>query len=131
MNTKLKGEYSEAIILARLLQQGKTVLKPWGDSQRYDLVIDNGGTFTRIQCKTGRLSKDKTVLKFNTCSVGYKASSRNYKQEIDAFMVYSPEMDKIYYIPVDLAPKDRCSLRLIAPKNKQIVKIMLASDYDF
>ena len=49
-----KGERSEAAILKALVSSGRVVLMPWGASQRYDFVIDEGGgRFTRVQCKSG------------------------------------------------------------------------------
>ena len=49
-----KGERSEAAILHALVAAGRVVLMPWGASQRYDFVIDDGnGRFTRVQCKSG------------------------------------------------------------------------------
>lgn len=37
---KAIGECSEAMVLARLVEVGYTVLKPFGDSKRYDLMIE-------------------------------------------------------------------------------------------
>src|SRR6266851_7229049 len=54
VNPSAKGAQSEAAILYALVASGRTVLMPWGGSQRYDFVIDEGdGHFTRVQCKTG------------------------------------------------------------------------------
>lgn len=52
---KLIGDASTAMVLARLVQTGKLVLLPFSENQRYDLVIDEGDRFVRVQCKTGRL----------------------------------------------------------------------------
>ena len=30
------------------------MLRPVGDNRRYDVVIENGGQFYRVQCKTAR-----------------------------------------------------------------------------
>ena len=50
---KQLGERSQAHIIARLLEVGYTVLTPYGDSSRYDLVIEDAdGKFWRVQCKT-------------------------------------------------------------------------------
>src|SRR5262249_30713483 len=51
-NTKSIGEVSEAIILAEFLKAGFPVLLPFGDNQRYDMVVEVGGRFLRVQCKT-------------------------------------------------------------------------------
>ncbi len=50
---KQLGERSQAHIIAQLLEAGYSVLAPYGDSSRYDLVIEDAeGQFWRIQCKT-------------------------------------------------------------------------------
>ena len=43
------------------------MLIPFGDNQRYDLVVEREGNFVRVQCKTGRVRKEGQIL-FNTCS---------------------------------------------------------------
>ena len=40
---------------AALIEAGYAVSKPFGENQRYDLVIDDGETLARVQVKTGRL----------------------------------------------------------------------------
>jgi len=68
-NHKAKGERSEAIIIAKLLEVGYHVFIPFGDNLRCDLVIEDAdGTFWRIQCKTGWLDKASAVIKFATAS---------------------------------------------------------------
>lgn len=132
MNSKDVGERTEAQILAALLKVGKVVLMPFGDNQRYDLVIDDGGKFVRVQCKTGRM-KDG-FIKFQTCSssthrVGGK--KRGYKGQIEMFGVYCKENDKIYMIPVDDVPNTEAVLRINEPNNGQTRNIRMAKDYEF
>jgi hypothetical protein len=50
-NTKITGERSEAAFLARALHLDLAIAKPWGDSRRYDFIIDNGGRLWRVQTK--------------------------------------------------------------------------------
>ncbi len=50
-NTKITGERSEAAFLARALHLDLAVAKPWGDSRRYDFIIDNGSRLWRVQTK--------------------------------------------------------------------------------
>ena len=42
-NPKAIGEMTEAVILAHLILRGDGVLLPFGNNQRYDMVIDRGG----------------------------------------------------------------------------------------
>lgn len=100
-NSKDIGENSEAQVLAALLKKGKTVLKPFGDNQRYDLVIDENGEFIRIQCKTGRYILGCIV--FDTCSSAYHrgGKKKHYRGDADLFGVYCSKTDKVYIIPVE------------------------------
>jgi hypothetical protein len=50
--TKRTGDLTEAQVMTALLGAGYNVLVPWGDNQRYDLVMEKAGRFHRVQCKT-------------------------------------------------------------------------------
>ena len=122
------GERSEGQILASFLKAGEVVVKPFGDSQRYDLVLDRGGAFLRIQCKTGRLSNGS--ITFNTCSTNWNTGTRrNYRGEADFFAVYEPTAGTVYLIPVASVGIKQAQLRVTAAKNGQSKGVRLASDY--
>lgn len=129
-NTKAIGEKSEGMILAALLRAGKVVLQPFGDNQRYDLVVDEDGHFIRVQCKTGTLRKG--VVMFKSCSTHYHRGQgfQNYRGQADVFGVYVPALDKTYIVPVEDVPEQRAHLRLEPPKNGQKKGIRLASQYE-
>jgi PD-(D/E)XK endonuclease len=52
-NTKLTGERSEAAFLNRAAALGFGVAKPWGDSLRYDFILDNGARSCGLLKTTG------------------------------------------------------------------------------
>jgi hypothetical protein len=64
--TSRLGDIALGAVGLELLRNGKWVLVPINDGQRYDLVIDGGQGFWRVQCKFGRLNKG--VVTFQTCS---------------------------------------------------------------
>src|SRR5258708_17856972 len=72
-NTKRVGERSEAAFLYEASQRGFAICKPWGDSERYDFILDNRPQPTvhlfRIQIKcTDSLGDPSPVVfpfKFN------------------------------------------------------------------
>jgi hypothetical protein len=71
------------------------------------------------------------VISFNTSSVDwYKKVRRSYKNEIDIFLVYSPETERVYQIPVDDVGATSVYLRLAPTKNKQAKRIRWAKDYE-
>ncbi|HEY7150455.1 MAG TPA: group I intron-associated PD-(D/E)XK endonuclease [Solirubrobacterales bacterium] len=45
------GQRTEAAILSDLVRRGYSVLLPFGVNQRYDLLLDLGEKFVRVQCK--------------------------------------------------------------------------------
>ncbi len=114
-NPKAIGENSEAQALARLLGMGKVVLLPFGNNQRYDLVIDEGGVFIRAQVKTGRLRNG--VVSFRTCSTnGFTGVSKGYTGEADVFLVYCPENREVYQVPVAEVGREKAHLRVDSGK---------------
>ena len=129
-NTKAVGEKSEGMILAALLRADKVVLQPFGDNQRYDLVVDEGGRFIRVQCKTGNLKKG--VIMFKSCSTHYHRGKgfTSYRGQADVFGVYVPALDKTYMVPVEDVPEQRAHLRLEPPKNRQKKGVRLAAQYE-
>ena len=50
-NTKRAGELAEAAFLHKAVGLGFRVTKPWGDSERYDFVLDSGRRLWRVQIK--------------------------------------------------------------------------------
>jgi len=104
MNTKALGDASTAMVLARLALQGKSVMVPHGDKDRFDLALYEDGKFSRIQCKTGRL-KNGTV-RFAVRSVYSHAKGqhviRTYEGQVEFFGVFCPETDGVYLVPVDV-----------------------------
>ncbi len=43
---------AEAAFVAKAVSLGLCVSKPWGESQRYDLIVDNGRRLLRVQVKS-------------------------------------------------------------------------------
>jgi hypothetical protein len=134
-NTSRKGEITESMILARLVQLGHECLIPWGHDHRYDIAIDDDGKLVRIQCKTAHYNEEQGCLEFNTAityaRVGGKPHIRKgYRGEADYFAVYSPDTEKIYLVPVDDVPITEAKLRLNPSKNNQQKGVRWAKDYE-
>jgi hypothetical protein len=127
-NPKTIGERSEAVIIAKLLLRGEVVLQPFGDNQRYDLVIDRNGTFVRVQCKTGRLVDG--IIKFYSSSNAGGYSKRSYYGEVEMFAVYCPENDRVYLVPIEDAASVVTTLRVDPPKDcRSSESLRWAKDY--
>src|ERR1700682_4776914 len=50
--TKKKGEEAELAFMLKAVSLGFGVAKPWGDSERYDFILDSGTRLTRVQVKS-------------------------------------------------------------------------------
>lgn len=123
---KTIGERSEAVILARLLLRGEVVLQPFGDNQRYDLVVDRGGQFLRIQCKTGRIING--AVEFQSCSNAGGYSKRDYLGQIEMFAVYCQSNDSVYLVPVEDAATRATRLRIDPPINNSAISTVRWAD---
>jgi PD-(D/E)XK endonuclease len=125
------GLRTEAAILSELVRRGYQVLVPIGTNQRYDLVLDIDGQFTRAQCKTGRLRDG--VVRFSTGSTRSntrRTFTRDYTGEVEHFLVYCPETNGIYAVPTDEAPSGYGRLRIEPTRNAQADGIRWARDYE-
>ena len=49
---KLRGEWAELRFMARAAEHGLQVTKPWGETARYNFVVEHAGTFVRVQVKS-------------------------------------------------------------------------------
>lgn len=129
-NSKQIGDESAGMVIAALLQRKEIVLVPFGDNQRYDVVVDRNGAFVRIQIKTGRL--ERGAIEFDTCSsyAHRGRGHRDYRGDADLFGVYCPDTKKAYLVPVDEVGTRSGSLRVAPPRNGQNKKIRLALDYE-
>ena len=125
------GQRTEAIIVAELVKRGHKVLIPFGTNHRYDLVLELGDRFIRVQCKTGRLRSG--VIQFNTVSVRSnttRAITRPYHGEADLFLVYCPDTGRVYAVDVDEAASSMGSLRVAPAANGQAKGIRWAADHE-
>ncbi|MBV9121744.1 MAG: hypothetical protein JO112_00100 [Planctomycetes bacterium] len=133
-NTSRTGEITVAMVMAALVKRGKFLLLPFGDSKRYDLVIEEeNGRFLRIQCKTGRLVKG--AVGFYPCSVDSRSEKgrcirKSYRGEVEYFGVYCPDNGKIYLVPIEVVTGWKCTLRVDPTRNHQQKNIHWAQDYE-
>jgi hypothetical protein len=130
-NTKAAGDITEAVVLAEFLRAGFPVCVPFGDNRRYDLVVEAGGRFLRVQCKTASLTSDRCggqgCIRFKARSGVHE--SRPYRGQADLFAAYSPDTRQVYVLPVDKVPGTDVWLRLTPARNNNQYGIRLAEDH--
>jgi hypothetical protein len=130
------GALTQAKVATALIEAGKTVLFPWVQVARYDLVMEDSGKFSRIQCKTGQLFRGAVYFRpqsFRAAKreTGWERMATGYQGEIDYFGVYCPDNGKVYLVPIgDANTRGTCFLRIDAPKNNQKKRIRWAKDYE-
>jgi hypothetical protein len=104
---KWAGEQAEAAFLNKATSLGLSVSKPWGDSERYDFVVDAGRRMLRVQVKSTAYQHD------GRCRYSINAlchAALYTEDEIDFLAVYIVPLDLWYIIPVK-ACLNRKSLR--------------------
>jgi hypothetical protein len=104
---------------------------PFGNNHRYDLVLDLEGKFVRVQCKTGRLRRGVVLFAARSVRVNTKrVYFRDYQGDVDLFVVYCPDNDRVYAVPIDDATSTAGALRVDPPANGQSKNIRWAADYE-
>jgi hypothetical protein len=116
MQTREKGNLTEAKILAALVAAGYLVSVPFGEGHKYDFIIDDSISLRRVQCKTGRVKKG--ALLFNSYSQsGNGATKQGYHGLADLFAVLNPESGEVYLerltkLLLDEVPADQSAAEL-------------------
>jgi PD-(D/E)XK nuclease superfamily protein len=93
---KRRGEAAEAAFLARATHLGFSVLIPWGDSNRYDSVVELDRGFLRVQVKSATLYAENRYRVKTTGANGDVYTSK----EIDLFVGYIVPENIWYIIPI-------------------------------
>jgi len=128
------GDHSTLAIMYALRSVGYELLLPFGENTRYDLVIDDGGAFSRVQCKTGRVRNGAIV--FATASTyahhpNPKVRRRGYEGEIDFFAVFCPDTGGVYLVPIrGLPTRSSAMVRVEPARNGQVRGIRHAAQYE-
>jgi PD-(D/E)XK endonuclease len=128
------GDRSTLAAMLGLKAAGYALLVPFGENTRYDLVIDDGATLARVQCKTGRLREGAIVFAV-TSTYGHHrnpvTARRAYQGEVDYFAVYCPETTGVYLVPIDDVPsRSIARLRVVRARNGQEKRIRHAAGYE-
>ena len=129
-NTKKVGDISELEAILALTKLGYKVLIPFGENQRYDFVVDDGETLSRIQVKTGRL-RNGVILYGAASTHGHRGRPcRPYQGEIEYIAVYCPDTQKVYLVPESHLTRSLGSLRVAPTKNNVLKTVRWASAYE-
>jgi len=97
--TKLRGELAELAFFYIAFKYGFIVSKPYGDSQRYDFLLDSGKTIYRVQvkCSTALLNGQYHInahRRVNGRAVPYTLD------EVDFIVAYIVPEDSWFILPL-------------------------------
>ena len=125
----MRGDVTEAAVLAAFARKGLSVAIPFGHDDPYDLIVETtDGKLLRVQCKTARATTDATI-EFNSCSTDHGAGSRDYRGRADLFGVFWPAEGRVFVVPVENCARSKTRLRLRPARNRQERRIRYADDY--
>lgn len=134
MNSKRIGNLTELQCATALYELGCAISIPFGNSEKYDLIMDYNNVLYKIQCKHAKEIKDENNSVVGICfkttwqshnSQGWGVNT--YKEnEVDFFATFYE--GECYLIPRDDS-KNFKYLRIIEPRNNQSKRITYLKDY--
>jgi hypothetical protein len=99
---KARGELAEAMFVAKAMSLGFAVSKPFGDSAKYDFIVDAGGRLSRVQVKSAWVACRGSTYQFAAAPARTgRFVVRPYRRnEIDFLVAYVVPEDIWYIIPI-------------------------------
>ena len=130
MNTKSKGEATQAVIIAELVKRDIPVSIPFGDNQRYDIIMEVDSTLYKVQCKSACIKNGCLSFKSSSSYAHRGGTRKDYRGEVDFFAVWCSELPKeVYLVGVEEATITETLLRIEPPKCRPPVKVRWEKDY--
>ena len=130
---KQKGNIGEAKCLAKMVELGVPVCLPFGDNERYDMIIERNGKLEKIQIKYSSQQENEGSIVFKTASSANHTTNKHYstyENDVDAFLLYNALTDEVYYVPMEIiGTKKTLTMRMQPSKNGQIKNCLFTSDY--
>jgi hypothetical protein len=115
---KRLGEIAEAMFLAKAAELGFGVMKPWGDSEPYDFVLDGHrgrAGLWRVQVKSAHRVGAERGYSFRAHGHALKAYGA---REVDALVAYVVPENAWYVFPISVFRKRR-SVKLYPGSKKR------------
>lgn len=99
-HTKNKGDLGVAKVIADLIDKGYGILLPMSEHLPYDVVAaDDNGNLLKIQVKY-RAGESVSLSAYTSWADKNGSHKAFYtSKDFDFFAVYSPEVDKVIYVP--------------------------------
>ena len=102
---KRRGEVSELAFFYKAAGLGFGVAKPWGESERYDFILDSGQRLWRVQVKSACHHFNH---RYGVVAVhGNTERTRYTLADIDILVAYLSPIETWYVIPVEKLDRKR------------------------
>lgn len=92
MNTKQQGDIGVAAAVFHYTKLGYVVSQPLTDNSKYDLIVDDGISLLRVQCKTTGYSRNES----QTYEVQLATSGGNQSWNKKARPIELPQCDIVF-----------------------------------
>jgi ketopantoate reductase len=104
MNSKEKGDIAVGQAIAYYLSNKNEVCLPIGDKQKYDLIVDLGDRFLKVQCKYTTFKSDYGIyvvpLRVMGGNQSYHTAKTYMEGDFDILFVCTKSMD-LYALPYE------------------------------
>lgn len=134
LTTNQKGAVAETGIVHAAVRLGIGVYRPVVEGGRSDLIFDLGLRLVRVQCKWAERHGDVIPIRCYSSRRGRDGFlKRSYTaDEVDAIAAYCAELDRCYFLPLDLfGCRTTVQLRLAPTRNNQKLGVNWADDLAF
>jgi hypothetical protein len=126
LSNKSVGELAELAFMRKAASMGFAVAKPWGDNDRYDVIVRFEKVFWRVQVKSV-LATQPSEHSYRVKTTG-GSHSRYSADEIDFLVAYVFSKDVWYIFPAEIiAGRDSVSVR---PESKKCRLIKYREAWD-
>lgn len=130
---KQKGNIGEAKCLAKMIELGVPVSLPFGDNERYDMIIEKDNQLLKVQVKYSTQSESEGSILFKCASSTNHTTNKHYstyENDIDAFLFYNGLTNEVYFIPIEvIGTRKTITLRMTPSKNGQVKNCLFTQDY--
>ncbi len=99
---KARGELAEALFTAKAMSLGLVVCRPFGDSAKYDFIVEGRGRLSRVQVKSAWVKSGTGYQISAGPTINYTWGMRRAyrRDEIDFLVAYVAPEDAWFVIPV-------------------------------
>lgn len=102
MGNKLNGEITEVSFCLKVLSLGHKIALPYGDSSKYDVIVDTGRNLYRVQIKSTRILEKSYCHSRYRITVGHGRTNKKYSdKECDLVAMHVYPLDIWYIMPIN------------------------------